>query len=173
MTGGGCLLFRMVLNFSVIREVCLPKFLIVDDDDIFCTQLRLYITRLGHECHIAGSLHEGIEQAQKENYDLVFLDVVLPDASGLDGIVKFREMEALPEVIIITGQGNSQGPEIALKNGAWDYIEKPPSYAKIKLMVTRALQYRKKKLQFVQKPLQNRDAIIGNSKKYYRDYRFC
>lgn len=144
----------------------MSKFLIVDDDVIFCTQLRLYITRLGHECDITGSLSDGIDQANAENYDLVFLDIVLPDASGLEGIDDFRKTEAMPEVIIITGQGNSQGPEIALKNGAWDYIEKPPAYAKIKLLVTRALQFRKKKLLFRQKPLQNRDALIGSSKKF-------
>lgn len=144
----------------------MPKFLIVDDDDIFCTQLRLYISRLGYECDITGSMREGIDRAQKEHYDLIFLDVVLPDASGLEGINEFRKMEAFPDVIIITGHGNSQGPEIALKNGAWDYIEKPPSYAKIKLLITRALQFRKKKLQFRQKPLQNLDEIIGNSKNF-------
>ena len=140
--------------------------MIVDDDDIFCTQLRLIIGRLGYECDIAGSMSDGIKQAQKESYDLVFLDVVLPDASGLEGISKFRKMEAVPEVIIITGHGDTKGPEVALKNGAWDYIEKPPSYAKIKLLITRVLQFRKKKLQFRQKPLLFCDTIIGNSKKF-------
>ena len=144
----------------------MPKFLIVDDDDIFCTQLRLFITRLGYECDITGSMRDGIDRAQNEHYDLIFLDVVLPDASGLEGINEFRKVEPFPEVIIITGHGNSQGPEIALKNGAWDYIEKPPSFAKIKLLITRALQFRKKKLQFRQKPLINRDAIVGNSKNF-------
>lgn len=144
----------------------MPRFLIVDDDDIFCTQLSLYITRLGYECDIAGSLRDGIAQARAQTYDMVFLDIVLPDACGLEGIGDFMQMVYRPEVIIITGQGDPRAPEIALNNGAWDYVEKPPSYAKIKLLITRSLQFRKKKLQFQQKPLLKRDSILGNSKSF-------
>lgn len=143
-----------------------PKFLIVDDDDIFCTQLGLYIKRLGHQCDISGTLKDGLARARTDHYDMIFLDVLLPDASGLEGIGEFKQMASLPEVIVITGQGDPQGPEIALKNGAWDYLEKPPAFARIKLLIARALQFRKKKFQFREKKPLNLDAIVGNSKKF-------
>ncbi|MCP4214515.1 MAG: response regulator, partial [bacterium] len=88
------------------------KILIVDDDFVFCTQLSLYVRKAGMECEIAGTLGQGLEIASKNRYDLVFLDVVLPDASGLDGIGKFRFLPSSPEVIIITGGGDTHGAEM-------------------------------------------------------------
>jgi two-component system, NtrC family, response regulator len=75
-------------------------------------------------------------------YDVVFLDVRLPDGNGLDGIPRLLETQPPPEVVIITGSGDPDGAEIAIRNGAWDYLQKPLSVVKILLPIKRVLQYR-------------------------------
>jgi len=143
----------------------MARILIVDDDEVFCTQLSLYVKRIGPECDIAGTLKEGLTKAGKNSYDLVFLDRILPDANGLDGIADFRETASQPEIIIITGQGDPDGAAMAMKNGAWYFLEKPPSFDTISLLVNRALEYRRQKLQFAERKVLQREYIIGNSPK--------
>ena len=115
----------------------IARILIIDDDAIFSTQLSSYIEDMGLRWQRAGSLREGLDQAENNAYDIVFLDIFLPDGSGLDGISILKQCTSSPEVLIITGKGDPNGAEIALKNGAWHYIEKPASYHLIELLVTR------------------------------------
>lgn len=143
----------------------MANILIVDDDEIFCTQLSLYIKRIGLACETAGNLHKGLMRAQREDFDIVFLDVFLPDDSGLNGIAEFKQTPSQPEVIIITGQGDPEGAEVAIKNGAWYYLEKPASFHTISLLVNRALEYRGKKFQSSKLKILNREFVIGNNAK--------
>jgi len=143
----------------------MSRILIVDDDEVFCTQLSLYVKRIGPECDIAGTLKDGLTKAGEKSYDIVFLDRVLPDASGLDGIAGFRGTASQPEIIIITGQGDPDGAAMAMKNGAWYFLEKPPSFDTISLLVNRAFEYRLQKLRFAERKVLQREYIIGNSPK--------
>lgn len=76
---------------------------------------------------------------------------------------KFRKTLSLPEVIIVTGYGDPDGTEIAIKNKAWDYIEKPFSVGSLTLSINRALQYREKKDTGKAPVILKRDGLIGNS----------
>jgi two-component system NtrC family response regulator len=90
-------------------------------------------------------LEEGLQETGSGNYDVVFLDVRMPDGSGLEVLPKLKEMPSHPEVIIITGAGDPDGAELAILNGAWDYIEKQSSIKKMTLALSRAMQYRQEK----------------------------
>ena len=143
----------------------MPNILLIDDDRTFSEPLSFYINEIGYDCEVAGSFFQGEALASKKDYDIVLLDVFLPDMSGLDGIGRMKAMPSSPEIIIITGHGDVQGAEIALKNGAWDYLEKPVAYSRIKLLLGRAVEYRKQKLKACDQRVLHRDAIVGNSKK--------
>ncbi|MCP4716203.1 MAG: response regulator, partial [Deltaproteobacteria bacterium] len=120
----------------------MAKLLVIDDDDAFCAYLSLCTGTLGHECESAGTLHDGIKKADCGDFDLIFLDIFLPDAYGLDGIDDLQNVSSSPEIIIVTACGDIEGPEISLKKGAWYYLEKPPSTTTLQLQIKRALQYR-------------------------------
>lgn len=143
----------------------MARILIVDDDMMFCDPLSYYLGEIGHGCDVANSFEEGKRKNDENEYDIIFLDVVLPDLSGLSGISILKNAPSSPEIIIITGKGSSDGAEVALTNGAWDYIEKPPSYSKIQLLVKRASEYRMQKLNLNDRKLFNREEIIGNDPK--------
>ena len=144
----------------------MAKILIIDDDDMICATLSRLIRHKGHEATSVLSLAEGGVEATAPPYDVVFLDVRLPDGNGLDLLPRIAAIPSSPEVIIMTGFGDSNGAELAIKSGAWDYIEKESSVKEITLSLERALQYRQEKLAGArsrQRETLQRSGIVGTS----------
>ena len=123
----------------------MAEILIIDDDELLCYMMTAQIRSMGHNAVYAFTLTDGLLQIQSKSFDVIFLDVMLPDGNGLFTLNKIKELPDAPEVIIITSEGDPNGVEIALKGGAWDYIEKPPSLKNLTLPLNRALQYRREK----------------------------
>lgn len=145
------------------QDKLMAKVLIIDDDKMFCRVLIDEITFLGHEAQKAHTLEEGKTRMALADLDVVFLDVRLPDGNGLNLLPGIRSNPHPPEVIIMTGAGDPDGAEMALRNGAWDYIQKPSSLKEMMLPFLRALEFRKAKMTPVRARLLNRDGIIGES----------
>ncbi len=143
----------------------MAKILIIDDDEEMCSALVAIMEREGHEAGFAHNLKSGLKMTISRPFDVVFLDVMMPDGSGLDLLPELRETPSRPEVIIITGVGNPDGAELAVRNGAWDYLQKPFSIKDIKLQLFRALQYRKEKSARRLPVALKQEGIIGNSPK--------
>ncbi len=118
------------------------KILIIDDDSGIGYMLSRIAHKEGHQTEQAFSIKEGLNLVAQKDYDLIFLDVYLPDGQGPDILPQLKQLSSSPEIIIITGFGDSNGAELALKNGAWDYIEKTNSNRHISLSISRALRYR-------------------------------
>jgi two-component system, NtrC family, response regulator len=143
----------------------MANILIIDDDIDFCASLQRVMEHQGHSCGFSLNIREGVEEVRRKYYDLIFLDVALPDGSGLKELNSFKIAPGNPEIIIITGQGDPDGAGMAIKEGAWDYIEKPVSLNSIKLILKRALEFREKRTGFANSKSFNRNAIIGSGAK--------
>ncbi|MCX5807122.1 MAG: sigma-54 dependent transcriptional regulator [Proteobacteria bacterium] len=141
----------------------MAKVLIIDDDEIFSEMIADIVLRVGHNPSRSFNLNDGLKKVFAEPFDVVFLDIFLPDGNGLEALPQIREAGYLPEIIILTGFGDANGAELAIKNGAWDYIEKPSSIKEVTLSLIRALEYRKEKTTNKSPVALNRGAIIGNS----------
>ncbi len=141
----------------------MAQILIIDDDPIVCETISHIVQHLGHEARIAHSLQEGIKDVSSKAVDVVLLDVRLPDGNGLEAVPRIRKAPSSPEIIILTGYGDADGAELAIKNGAWDYLEKPSSRQQISLTLTRALQYRQQKEASKPADAIDRKDIVGNS----------
>lgn len=124
----------------------MPKVLIIDDDHEVCETIESLVTRLSHDAVCAYTLEEGIDKLQENAIDVVFLDVRLPDGSGMDILPTLAACTDAPEVIILTGRGDPDGAELAIQQGVWDYLLKPSSVREITLTLGRALKYRDQKL---------------------------
>ncbi|MBC8440421.1 MAG: sigma-54-dependent Fis family transcriptional regulator [Deltaproteobacteria bacterium] len=120
----------------------MAKILIIDDDEGICKVLSRMATGGGHDAVSALTIKQGLTALQSAKFDVVFLDVNLPDGSGLDMIPMIKKMPYSPEVIIITGLGEPDGAETAITLGAWDYLLKPLSIKPLTLTLKRVLQYR-------------------------------
>jgi len=139
--------------------------LIIDDDELICATLSNVVKDMGHNATCAFTLREGLEKVRSGQFDLVFLDVKMPDGSGLGIVTDIRETPSSPEVIIITGFGDPDGAELAIKHGAWGYLEKGASLDAMTLPLARALQYRQER-QLKKAPTALRlEGIVGRSPK--------
>ncbi len=137
--------------------------LVIDDDKMVCDILCNFIQSIGHNATYVLRINEGIQKVSSENYDLVILDVRLPDGNGLEAIPQIKESPSSPEVIIITGEGTVDGAQLAVESGSWDYIQKPLSVDTVKLSLVRAIQYRREK-SIPKAPLVlKREGIVGDS----------
>lgn len=142
------------------------KILAVDDDDIFCYALKRIAGRMEHEFASASTIKAALDMVSNTEFDLILLDVGLPDGNGLSILPRLKQLPSRPEVVIITGAGDAQGAELAITNGAWDYLEKTASSKTIALTMTRVIQYRKEKQKskhLTQVTPLKRDTIIGAS----------
>lgn len=139
--------------------------LIIDDEKLMCNMVSDQLSSLSHATTCAHTLSNGLKAAAQSAFDLVLLDVRLPDGNGLEAISQFKSSHSQPEIIIITGEGDPDGAELAIETGAWDYVEKPLSMREITLQVTRALQYRQEKMAFRPATLLKREGIIGRDPK--------
>ena len=137
--------------------------LIIDDDKTLCEMLCRHFGDMGHDVGYALDLKAGLAKVASQEFDVVFLDVYLPDGDGLKALPKVRKARSKPEVIIFTGEGDPDGAELAINSGAWDYIQKPLSMKQMTLPLVRALQYRVEKLKKKQKTILKHDGIIGTS----------
>lgn len=141
----------------------MTRILVIDDDIEACETMVSLVTRLSYHADKAHTLRDGRYLAEQGSYDVVFLDVFLPDGNGLDLLPALMAIGQPPEVIILTGKGNPDGAELAIKGGVWDYLLKPTSIRDITLTLNRALKYRKEKKG---SPLKNElinTGVIGSS----------
>ncbi|WP_300464273.1 sigma-54 dependent transcriptional regulator [Desulfobacula sp.] len=121
------------------------KVLIIDDDPKICLFFSQLLKQMGHEPYVANTLKKGLDLNTESCFDLILLDLELPDGNGLEIMPDLMKAPSGPEVIIITGTGDIRGAEMAFKYGAWDYVQKPFLLDEVSLPITRALQYRREK----------------------------
>ncbi len=142
----------------------MAKVLIIDDDPVICDILCEIVRRNGQTAVTEQTLKTAVERIHNDMFDVVFLDVGMPDGNGLQTIGALRNAASKPEVIIITGAGDPDSAEMAIKNGAWDYLQKPVSLNDITLTLTRVLQYRENlTASSVPTVVLKHDGIIGSS----------
>ncbi|MDH4320648.1 MAG: sigma-54 dependent transcriptional regulator [Desulfobulbaceae bacterium] len=142
----------------------MANILIIDDEPTICQFMTRAISRLDHDTTTAQTLQDGLTLAEKNAFDVVFLDVNLPDGNGLTILPSLRQTHSRPEVVILTGAGCLDGAETAITNGAWDYLHKPVSLQQLALCMKRILLYREQKELSAPDPvLLPRHGIIGDS----------
>jgi two-component system NtrC family response regulator len=143
----------------------MEKILIIHSDTASCERINKTVSAMGHSPSVAHTLQDGLLKVRTEPFAIVFLEAHLPDGSSLGSIGKIKASGFFPEIIIITGFGNPDEAELAITNGAWDYLEKPVSLDLIKLHINQIQEFRAEK--GLRKPpmaLERKD-IIGSSKR--------
>jgi two-component system response regulator AtoC len=114
--------------------------LIIEDEATLAKNMSAYLARYGFECAIAGSAEEGMAELERCKPDLVLLDFHLPGMDGMSALSSMRAILPGLPVIMITGHGTVELAVDAMKAGAYDFLTKPVSLAKLRLLVERALE---------------------------------
>jgi two-component system, NtrC family, response regulator AtoC len=147
----------------------LNSVLIVDDQSLIRSSLRSALSNEGYKVFTAETGKEGLSFFEKENIDLVLLDVRLPDANGIDVLEKMKTVNNDVIVIMMTGYGTIENAVTAMKLGAFDYISKPFKTKHISTIIKLALETHKLKREVEDfrdrtRSLYETAKIIGKSK---------
>jgi diguanylate cyclase (GGDEF)-like protein len=114
--------------------------LVVDDDPIIRDVLTRFLAKMGCLIEAAANGEEAVRKVRENHFDLVLLDLVLPEMSGQEALESIMELDPGIPVIIITAHGSTESAVEFLKNGAIDYITKPVHFEEFKFRINRALE---------------------------------
>ncbi len=117
--------------------------LVVDDDRAVRHSLRRIFEDSSVEVLTASTAEEGLKMAADRQPDVVLLDIMLPDRSGLDTFTELHERDAQVPVIFITAGEKSETVIKAMKLGAYDYLAKPLDSRQVRALVHRAIEIRR------------------------------
>jgi CheY-like chemotaxis protein len=121
------------------RELRMARLLIAEDDHLMRWSLETSLGRDGHVVHSVDSGEAAIDAAMNGGYQVVITDYALPGPDGLHVLWHIKTRIPQTQVIVITGQATQELEKLARDMGAFDFLEKPFSFAALKGAVERAL----------------------------------
>jgi DNA-binding NtrC family response regulator len=102
-----------------------PKVLIVDDEERFRTTMHKLLSVRGVDASVAANGKEALNKLREHSYDVVILDVRMPEISGIDLLPEIKKIDSFIEVIIMTGYASVATAREIMKLGAYDFLLKP------------------------------------------------
>lgn len=143
------------------------KILVVDDEENILISLSSILEDEGYEVSLAQDAESALKVLEKEEFDVILLDIWLPQMDGLKLFEKLMSEKREEEVIFITGHGTIEQAVKAIKMGAFDFLEKPLSLERVIVAVKNAIK--KKELVLKEKIFHEEIAtdveFIGESEK--------
>ncbi|GAB6089183.1 sigma-54-dependent transcriptional regulator [Spirochaeta dissipatitropha] len=142
----------------------MARFLIIDDEQGIRDILGDILRDEGYKVQTAEDGIQGLQQMKTEAFDVVFLDVWLPNMGGMDVLKEIKRDYPMIEVVIISGHGNIDMAVKAVKEGAFDFLEKPLSLDRVLTVAANALRFEQLRRENTQLKLQTaHQEILGNS----------
>jgi len=122
----------------------MANILVCDDEPNIVQTISDILKDEGHRVYGSLSGQEGLNICRGTKIDIAILDIWMPVLSGIDLLLKIKKINPEIEVIMISGHGNIDVAVKCIKQGAFDFLEKPLSLKKILNLVKRALEKKKK-----------------------------
>jgi two-component system response regulator AtoC len=119
------------------------KILVVDDEPIIRDSLRDWLNDEGYEILTAENATKGLEILEFENPVISIVDLVMPGIDGIEFLRRAKEIQPDIEVIVMTAYASIATAISAIKEGAYDYIEKPFSLERITLLLDKLVDHKK------------------------------
>jgi len=116
----------------------IEKIVVLEDDLVVRKNLELQLRQRRYDVATAGTLAGAEELLAKDTFDLIFVDVRLPDGDGTDLLRELQTRPQRPLVVIITGFGSVESAVDCMRNGAFDYLIKPFSSDQLEVTLRKA-----------------------------------
>lgn len=117
-----------------------PKILIIDDDPSLCRIFERFLTANGYAVRGLYESKEGLFLTRSQFFNVVILDICLPEENGLSLLSKIRNISSDTEIIMITGNWDTETAIQSFQLGAYDYLKKPIELGHLLQIVKRALE---------------------------------
>ena len=115
------------------------RILVVDDEKLLVKGIKFNLENEGYQVDAAYDGLEAVELARSGGYDLIVLDVMMPELDGLEACMRIREFSTIP-IIILTARGEDMDKVIGFEYGADDYITKPFNILELKARIRALLR---------------------------------
>ncbi|MGH9338647.1 MAG: sigma-54-dependent transcriptional regulator [Acidobacteriota bacterium] len=141
------------------------RLLIIDDEENVLLSLQGILQDEGYAVDCTRSGASGLEMLQRKPFDVVLLDVWLPERDGIDILKELKSKRPRQYVVMISGHGTIETAVQATKLGAFDFIEKPLSFEKVTLVLEHALKQKRleEENRFLKDFVRQETVMIGNS----------
>ena len=141
----------------------LEKIIVLDDDLMIRKTLEDLLRKKRYSVKSVQTIQDAQKQLLKDTYDLIFIDLKLPDGSGMEILRELHELPNAPMPIMISGHGNMEDVIDCMRLGARDYVIKPFDTEQIELVLKRAENYSQllKVNQFYSEQQNNNADFIG------------
>lgn len=126
------------------------KALVVDDEKLIVKGIKFSLEQDGYEVDVAYDGSEALKMAKEKEYDIVLLDVMLPEMDGMEVCQAIREFSEMP-IIMLTAKGTDMDKILGLEYGADDYITKPFNILEVKARIKAIIRRNSKKSKAAQK----------------------
>jgi len=142
------------------------KILIVDDEVSIHRLLEHHLRRQNYEVFIAATLAEAGQLSRQHRFDLVLLDLCLPDGDGLDFLKCKANEPYAPAIVAMSGYGSMEAAIRCIRAGAFDYLSKPFSLEELQSVIQRIESHRQRRASAapgVPRPAECEGGILGES----------
>ena len=119
----------------------IEKIIVLEDDAIVRSNLENFLRRQRFDVASAGTLAAAREYLSKDNFDLIFMDMRLPDGEGIELLKQLQSRPQKPLAVVMTAFGSVESAVECIKNGAFDYIIKPFSHDQIEFTLRKAQEF--------------------------------
>ena len=124
----------------------MARILVVDDEKVMVKGIRFNLENEGYEVDVGYNGREAVDKARATDYDLIILDLMMPELDGLEACMEIRAFSTVP-IIMLTARSEDHDKLLGFEYGADDYITKPFNIlevkARIKALLRRASTVRK------------------------------
>jgi CheY-like chemotaxis protein/glycine cleavage system H lipoate-binding protein len=114
------------------------KVLVIDDEQVVCGGIARILERQAYSVEFALSGEQGLRKAAAERYDVILVDLMMPQLDGIEVLLRLREQLPLSRIVMITGYATHSSAVQALVQGAFDYLPKPFSADELLSVMARA-----------------------------------
>jgi DNA-binding NtrC family response regulator len=118
-----------------------PKILVVDDEDIVRESLRDWLDGVGYKVDIAESAEKALRIIKQKKTKIMIADLIMPGMNGIELMKKAKEIVPTISTVIITAHGTIQTAISAIREGAYDYVEKPFCPEKVELLIKNLVEH--------------------------------
>jgi two-component system nitrogen regulation response regulator NtrX len=140
--------------------------MIIDDESGIRSSLKGIFEDEGYKVKTTSTGEKGLDYVKSESYDLILLDIWLPEMNGIEVLKKIKNIDENIQVVMITGHGSVEAAVKSTKLGAYDFLEKPLSLEKVVLTAKNALKQKSLEEENIQlrQEMRSKFKLIGKTK---------
>ena len=99
--------------------------LVIDDEQRYADMLARRLNLRGCKCEVCYSGQDALDILERKNFDLILLDLQLPDIYGTEVLTRIKEMDSKTPVVIVTAHGTEKDEQECIQKGAYAFLHKP------------------------------------------------